>query len=122
MTGGVQSNLCEEALALLRPTTAPLRAARKTANSKSCSFWPQSISHCCEGLDSIRDQEESSTSVAGFRAACVFDVSQTDGKELPKIGAVQVTRADVVSSSVVSRLRWPISPMPSSLTTSCASR
>jgi antirestriction protein ArdC len=35
------------------------------------------------------DQKESSTSVAGFRAAYVFDVSQTDGKELPQIGTVQ---------------------------------
>jgi antirestriction protein ArdC len=35
------------------------------------------------------DQKESSTSVAGFRAAYVFDVSQTDGKELPHIGTVQ---------------------------------
>jgi antirestriction protein ArdC len=35
------------------------------------------------------DQEESSTSIAGFRAAYVFDVSQTDGKELPQIGTVQ---------------------------------
>jgi antirestriction protein ArdC len=35
------------------------------------------------------DQKESSASVAGFRAAYVFDVSQTDGKELPQIGIVQ---------------------------------
>jgi len=35
------------------------------------------------------DQKDSSTSVAGFRAAYVFDVSQTDGKELPHIGTVQ---------------------------------
>ncbi len=34
-------------------------------------------------------REEASTSVAGFRAAYVFDVSQTDGKELPQIGMVQ---------------------------------
>lgn len=34
------------------------------------------------------DQKESSASVAGFRAAYVFDVSQTDGKELPQIGSV----------------------------------
>jgi len=35
------------------------------------------------------DQKAFSTSVAGFRAAYVFDVSQTDGKELPQIGIVQ---------------------------------
>jgi antirestriction protein ArdC len=35
------------------------------------------------------DQQEDSTSVAGFRAAYVFDVSQTDGQELPHIGIVQ---------------------------------
>jgi antirestriction protein ArdC len=35
------------------------------------------------------DLEEASASVAGFRAAYVFDVSQTDGKELPQIGTVQ---------------------------------
>lgn len=34
------------------------------------------------------DREEPS-SVAGFRATYVFDVSQTDGKELPQIGIVQ---------------------------------
>jgi antirestriction protein ArdC len=34
------------------------------------------------------DQKESSTSVAGFCAAYVFDVSQTDGKELPHIGTL----------------------------------
>ena len=36
-----------------------------------------------------RDQEERSVSIAGFRAAYVFDISQTDGKELPHIGIVQ---------------------------------
>jgi antirestriction protein ArdC len=36
-----------------------------------------------------KDHKESSASVAGFRAAYVFDVSQTDGKELPQIGTVQ---------------------------------
>lgn len=35
------------------------------------------------------DPEETSASVAGFRAAYVFDISQTDGKELPQIGMVQ---------------------------------
>ena len=35
------------------------------------------------------DQQEASASVAGFRAAYVFDVSQTDGQELPHIGIVQ---------------------------------
>ena len=35
------------------------------------------------------DPEKASVSVAGFRAAYVFDVSQTDGKELPHIGIVQ---------------------------------
>jgi antirestriction protein ArdC len=35
------------------------------------------------------DPEETPASVAGFRPAYVFDVSQTDGKELPQIGIVQ---------------------------------
>jgi antirestriction protein ArdC len=35
------------------------------------------------------DQDEALASVAGFRAAYVFDVSQTDGQELPQIGMVQ---------------------------------
>ena len=35
-----------------------------------------------------KETEEISTSIAGFRAAYVFDVSQTDGKELPQIGNV----------------------------------
>lgn len=40
---------------------------------------------------SEQDQEtkENPPAIAGFRAACVFDISQTDGKELPKIGTVQ---------------------------------
>jgi antirestriction protein ArdC len=33
--------------------------------------------------------EEISRPIAGFRAAFVFDVSQTDGKELPQIGVVE---------------------------------
>lgn len=33
--------------------------------------------------------EEASRAIAGFRAAYVFDVSQTDGKELPQIGVVE---------------------------------
>lgn len=33
--------------------------------------------------------DEVSRTIAGFRAAYVFDVSQTDGKELPQIGVVQ---------------------------------
>lgn len=35
------------------------------------------------------DREESLASIAGFRAAYVFDVSQTDGKDLPHIGTVE---------------------------------
>jgi antirestriction protein ArdC len=34
------------------------------------------------------DLDEASASIAGFRAAYVFDVSQTDGRELPHIGVV----------------------------------
>ncbi len=37
---------------------------------------------------SEKDSEENATSIAGFRAAYVFDVSQTDGQELPHIGTV----------------------------------
>jgi antirestriction protein ArdC len=36
----------------------------------------------------VDNGEEVSASITGFRAAYVFDVSQTDGKELPQIGAV----------------------------------
>jgi antirestriction protein ArdC len=47
--------------------------------------------------ESPEDQEESSTSIAGFRAAYVFDVSQTGGKELPQafflILAIGTTRS-----------------------------
>jgi N-terminal domain of anti-restriction factor ArdC/IrrE N-terminal-like domain len=35
------------------------------------------------------EEQDSPTSIAGFRAAYVFDLSQTDGKELPRIGTVQ---------------------------------
>jgi antirestriction protein ArdC len=34
------------------------------------------------------DDEKASSRIAGFRAAYVFDVSQTDGQELPQIGVV----------------------------------
>jgi len=33
--------------------------------------------------------EEIARPIAGFRAAFVFDISQTDGKELPQIGVVE---------------------------------
>jgi antirestriction protein ArdC len=33
--------------------------------------------------------DEASRAIAGFRAAYVFDISQTDGEELPQIGVVQ---------------------------------
>jgi antirestriction protein ArdC len=39
--------------------------------------------------ESKDEEQDSPTSVAGFRAAYVFDLSQTDGKELPRIGTVQ---------------------------------
>jgi antirestriction protein ArdC len=39
-------------------------------------------------VEKEEDQETSSASIAGFRAAYVFDLSQTDGKELAHIGAV----------------------------------
>ena len=38
--------------------------------------------------ESEDEVEGTSITVAGFRAAYVFDISQTDGKELPQIGAV----------------------------------
>jgi len=40
----------------------------------------------------VKDEEaadEASRTIAGFRAAYVFDISQTDGEELPQIGVVQ---------------------------------
>ncbi len=40
-------------------------------------------------LENDEDREVASASVAAFRAAYVFDVSQTDGKELPQIGIVR---------------------------------
>jgi antirestriction protein ArdC len=39
--------------------------------------------------DVLDDDEKDSSRIAGFRAAYVFDVSQTDGQELPQIGTVQ---------------------------------
>jgi antirestriction protein ArdC len=39
--------------------------------------------------DQEQDGDERKTSLAGFRAAYVFDISQTDGKELPQIGVVE---------------------------------
>lgn len=40
-------------------------------------------------VENEEDPEQASASLAGFRAAYVFDISQTDGKELPQIGLVQ---------------------------------
>ena len=42
----------------------------------------------CRRPENDEERDEASTSVAGFRAAYVFDVSQTDGQELPHIGVV----------------------------------
>ena len=39
--------------------------------------------------DSEDETEERPAAIAGFRAAYVFDVSQTDGQELPHIGIVE---------------------------------
>src|SRR5580698_7748164 len=39
--------------------------------------------------DKEEEREETSRRVDGFLPACVFDVSQTDGKELPQIGTVE---------------------------------
>jgi hypothetical protein len=41
-----------------------------------------------KGEKDVDEQEEISRPTAGFRAAFVFDISQTDGKELPQIGMV----------------------------------
>lgn len=39
--------------------------------------------------EDVAEPEETSHPILGFRAAYVFDVSQTDGKELPQIGLVE---------------------------------
>jgi antirestriction protein ArdC len=39
--------------------------------------------------DEEETSEDASRAIAGFRAAYVFDISQTDGKELPHIGFVE---------------------------------
>lgn len=39
--------------------------------------------------DDEEERKEASRNIAGFRAAYVFDISQTDGKELPQIGLVE---------------------------------
>ncbi len=43
------------------------------------------------------ESEELSRSIAGFRAAFVFDISQTDGQELPQIGVVTGDPSDYTS-------------------------
>ena len=40
-------------------------------------------------MENSDDDEKESSRIAGFRAAYVFDVSQTDGQDLPQIGIVQ---------------------------------
>ena len=54
---------------------------------------------------------ESASAVAGFRAAYVFDITQTDGKELPAIGIVQGDPKDctVRLPSLRARGRVPLS-------------
>jgi antirestriction protein ArdC len=42
-----------------------------------------------KAVNDDEEREEISRPIAGFRAAFVFDISQTDGKELPQIGVVQ---------------------------------
>jgi hypothetical protein len=81
-------------------------------------------SHRSQKVENDEDHEEASASVAGFRAAYVFDVSQTDGRELPRIGIVQgqpraARRAVAASrcfpanrkqkSSLRLRANWPMS-------------
>jgi antirestriction protein ArdC len=39
--------------------------------------------------DNDEEREETSPNIVGFRTAYVFDISQTDGKELPRIGTVE---------------------------------
>jgi antirestriction protein ArdC len=39
--------------------------------------------------ENSEDDEKESSAIAGFRAAHVFDVSQTDGQDLPQIGTVR---------------------------------
>lgn len=39
--------------------------------------------------EDVAEPEETSRPILGFRAAYVFDISQTDGKELPQIGVVE---------------------------------
>jgi antirestriction protein ArdC len=39
--------------------------------------------------ENFEDEEKESPHIAGFRAAYVFDVSQTDGQDLPQIGVVR---------------------------------
>jgi len=40
-------------------------------------------------VEAEENTEETSRTIAGFRAAYVFDISQTDGNELPQIGVVR---------------------------------
>jgi len=44
--------------------------------------------------DNEEERQETSRNIAGFRAAYVFDISQTDGKELPQIGVVEGNPCD----------------------------
>jgi hypothetical protein len=53
----------------------------------------------------VAEPEETSRPILGFRAAYVFDISQTDGKELPQIGVVKAIRATAATSCVVLPLR-----------------
>jgi hypothetical protein len=42
-----------------------------------------------EGVQSSADAKDAASQLYGFRAVYVFDISQTDGKELPALTEVQ---------------------------------
>jgi antirestriction protein ArdC len=50
--------------------------------------------------DEEKIPEEISRSIAGFRAAFVFDISQTDGKELPQIGVVEGDPCEYTATNI----------------------
>jgi hypothetical protein len=55
--------------------------------------------------DDQEDREETSHPIMGFRAAYVFDISQTDGKELPQIGVVEGDPREYLDSCAALPLR-----------------
>lgn len=103
----------ETGICILAPMAYKYKKESKKQDQEVVILEPESedTKHTKKAEQSEELEEKSEKRIVGFRVVRVFDVTQTEGKELPQLGVDELTGA-VTDYEVLIQALLMVSPMP----------